>query len=673
MENNQQRTLDEDRTPNGHNAPQLIANSAQSGSLLAAIKGQLATCKSFDFCVAFVAESGLQVLIEAFNELRERGVKGRLLTSTYLNFNSPAVFNKLLQYDNIETRVFQGNLHAKGYMFDDGHTGTVIVGSSNMTQMALTCNKEWNVLYRSYDAEGLLQGLKVEFDSLWNDDQTVCLAPGWIEKYSSFRNAVAPVPRNRSAFREGDAPTGDIESKKAPTPNKMQKSALEALAVIHRKGDPRALLVSATGTGKTYLSAFDVLSARPKRVLFLAHRRRILDASRASYERLLGDSYTFDTYAFGKDVAKATCVFAMCSTVAPHIEEFRPDEFDYIVIDEAHRVASATYLKILDFFKPAFVLGMTATPNRTDGYDVYALFNHVIAYQITLQDALAEDMLAPFHYFGIADLSIDDAAVDDLNLFGKLTSDERVRHIVEKIEEYSISRVNRRGLIFCNRNAEASELSRKFNELGYKTVAISGADSDDVRDRAISALESGRIEYIFSVDIMNEGVDIPSLNQVIMLRRTDSSIVFVQQLGRGLRKDAASGKEYVLVLDFIGNYQSNYLVPVALSGDKTYNKDRLRRLVQEGDSVIPGCSTVSFDKVSESRIYQAIDGGDFTSIRFLRSEYLDLRQRLGRIPSLADFDQAGSIDPLLIFRNASLGSYHAFLSRYERGVRRCVR
>ena len=304
---------------------------------------------------------------------------------------------------------------------------------------------------------------------------------------------------------------------------------------------------------------------------------------------------------------------------------------------------------------------MTATPNRTDGYDVFALFNHVIAFQITLQDALAEEMLAPFHYFGIHDLEIDDETVEDTALFGRLTSDERVRHITEKIEEYSVTKSNRRGLIFCNRNAEAEELSRKFNALGYRTTAISGQDSDEVRDVAISRLEAGELEYIFSVDIMNEGVDIPSLNQIIMLRRTDSAIIFIQQLGRGLRLD--SGKEYALILDFIGNYQSNFLVPIALSGDKTYNKDRLRRLVQEGDSVIPGCSTVSFDRISEARIYKAIDGGNFTSARFLKNEYLDLRQKLGKIPSLLEFDRNGSIDPLLIFKSSK--SYHDFLSKCE--------
>jgi superfamily II DNA or RNA helicase len=216
---------------------------------------------------------------------------------------------------------------------------------------------------------------------------------------------------------------------------------------------------------------------------------------------------------------------------------------------------------------------MTATPARTDGYDVYALFNHVIAYRITLADALEMEMLAPFHYFGIADLMVDDEAVDDVRLFARLTSDERVRHITERIEQYSVRREGRRGLVFCNRNDEAAALSARFNELGYRTRAISGATSDSERNRAIEDLEAGRLEYLFSVDILNEGVDIPSVNQIIMLRRTESAIVFVQQLGRGLRKEPT--KEYTLVLDFIGNYRQNYLVPIALADDHSYNKDTL--------------------------------------------------------------------------------------------------
>lgn len=662
MTTQRQIDIEFDSLTRENDSPKLIANSkATGGTLLSVIKEQLSACGSFDFCVAFVADGGLQILVETFQELKQRGIKGRLLTSTYLNFNSPDVFRKLLEYDNMEVRVFQGNLHAKGYIFDKGETSTVIVGSSNMTQTALTCNKEWNVLYQTVENSRLLGELRGEFNSLWNDTSTVLLSQDWIENYAAYRSARPSKPKSKPTFQATVSPTmNDLEEIK---PNKMQQRALEALGVIHRKGETRALLVSATGTGKTFLSAFDVLAFKPRRVLFLAHRRRIIDASRASYERLLGNTYTFDTYQTGKHISNATCVFAMCSSVAKHLSDFRPDEFDYIVIDEAHRTGSQGYQSIMSHFTPRFYLGMTATPNRTDGYDVFALFNHVIAFQITLQDALAEEMLAPFHYFGIHDLEIDDETVEDTALFGRLTSDERVRHITEKIEEYSVTKSNRRGLIFCNRNAEAKELSHKFNAFGYRTTAISGQDPDEVRDAAISRLEAGELEYIFSVDIMNEGVDIPSLNQIIMLRRTDSAIIFIQQLGRGLRLN--DGKEYALVLDFIGNYQSNFLVPIALSGDKTYNKDRLRRLVQEGDSAIPGCSTVSFDRISEARIYKAIDGGDFTSVRFLKNEYLDLRQKLGKIPSLLEFDRNGSIDPLLIFKNSGLGSYHAFLSKYE--------
>ena len=354
----------------------------------------------------------------------------------------------------------------------------------------------------------------------------------------------------------------------------------------------------------------------------------------------------------------------MCSTICRHLDDFKPDSFDYIVIDEAHRVGSESYQRITSFFTPRFYLGMTATPNRTNNdFDVFALFNHVIAYQITLQDALANEMLVPFHYFGIADLAVDYEEQDDVSLFARLTSDERVRHVTEAIERYTVDKRDRKGLVFCNRNDEARELSEKFNRLGYRTRAVTGEDADAVRDEAIASLESGELEYLFSVDIFNEGIDIPAVNQIVMLRRTESAIVFVQQLGRGLRK--LEGKDYTLVLDFIGNYQKNFFVPVALSGDKTYNKDRLRRIVREGSSVIPGYSTVSFDCVSEARIYRAIDGGKFTATKFLRDEYAALRQMLGRIPTLEDFDKNDSVDPLLIIKK--FGSYYEFLARYEKG------
>lgn len=396
-------------------------------------------------------------------------------------------------------------------------------------------------------------------------------------------------------------------------------------------------------------------------MLFIAHRERILRASLKSYKTILGDDHTYGLYTGGSIKPNVSCMFAMVMTLKGHLEEFDPEEFDYIIIDEAHRTGSSSYQKILEYFQPKFCLGMTATPSRTDGYDVYRLFNNVIAYRITLQDALENDMLAPFHYFGIADLEIDDDTVDDPSLFNRLASAERANHVMNKIEEYSVNKQDRRGLIFCNLNEEATRLSRLFNEHGYRTAAISGHDSDQERQRQIGRLESGDLQYLFSVDILNEGVDIPSINQIIMLRRTESAIVFVQQLGRGLRK--SPGKDYVLVLDFIGNYQQNYLVPIALSGDRTYKKDSLRRVVKEGNTIIPGSSTISFDRISEARIFHALDEGKFDSARLIRNEYLHLKQVLGHIPTLEQFDENESIDPLLIIKK--YGSYAAFLEKYE--------
>lgn len=646
--------------------PMFVYNSKEAGtSLLSVIERQLATCRAFDFCVAFVADSGLQPLVEVLADLARRGVKGRFLTSTYLNFNSPDVFRKLLDYPNIDTRVYQGSMHAKGYLFESIGTSTVIVGSSNLTQSALTCNKEWNVLFRSYDSGGMLLQMRREFNSLWSDDATQPVTSEWIDQYERYRkDGGKPTPRRPTFFFGDELVLEHGSSVPRIRPNAMQTQALEALKVLHVRHEPRALLVSATGTGKTYLSAFDVSAVKPSRVLFLVHRRRILQASMQSYQRVLGDRYTYGLFEPGRASDDITCLFAMCSTICRHLGEFTPDAFDYIVIDEAHRTGSGSYQAITSYFKPGFYLGMTATPNRTgNDFDVFALFNHVIAYQITLQDALANDMLAPFHYFGIADLAIDYEEQDDLSLFSRLTSNERVRHIVEKIEEYTVDKSHRKGLVFCNRNDEARDLSDSFNKLGYRTVAVSGGDGDAVRDGAIARLESGELEYIFTVDIFNEGIDIPSVNQIIMLRRTESAIVFVQQLGRGLRK--SEGKDYTLVLDFIGNYQKNFFVPVALSGDRTFNKDGLRRIVHEGSAAIPGCSTVSFDKISEARIFKAIDGGKFTAAKFLKDEYMGLRQMLGHIPTLREFDKNGSIDPLLIM--SKFGSYHAFLKKYERG------
>ena len=447
--------------PDDRYSPRILGNDdTASANVLATLKSEMRDCVSFAFSVAFVTSSGMPVLAAILADLRERNIPGRILTSTYLNFNDPDALRKLLEYPNIETRVYQGDLHAKGYFFNKEQISTIIIGSSNLTQKALTCNKEWNILFRSFPDGKMLLDAKEQYEKLWDDPLSTPLTNAWVSEYENFlrqHKSSPAVVRSTRAFRLSAenaalksnaliASTGATEEVAARkiVPNKMQEKALEALKVLHDRDEPRALLVSATGTGKTYLSALDVERQKPRKVLFIAHRQRILSASEISFKNVLGDRYSYKLYGGSSKETDATCLFAMVGTLAKHLDDFAPDCFDYIIIDEAHRTGAEGYRKILEYFTQKFVLGMTATPSRTDGYDVYSLFNHVIAYRITLQDALDNELLTPFHYFGIADLEIDDEQQDDFSLFNKLTSKDRVDHVLAKIDEYSVEKSNRK-------------------------------------------------------------------------------------------------------------------------------------------------------------------------------------------------------------------------------------
>ena len=352
--------------------------------------------------------------------------------------------------------------------------------------------------------------------------------------------------------------------------------------------------------------------------------------------------------------------------------------------DEAHHVPADTYQKVMKHFTPKLWLGMTATPDKRDdnieGRNVYELFDHQIAYEIRLQQAMEENLLCPFHYFGITDLAIigdDEEASRD---FSVLTSDERVKHIINEADYYGYSGDKVKGLIFCSSIKETEELSEKFNHMinpstgqKFRTIALNGSASEQERQNAFERLAMNKedatadhepLDYIFSVEILNEGVDIVEVNQVIMLWPTQSPIVFIQQLGRGLRK--AYGKEYVVILDFIGNYNNNFMIPIALSGDRTYNKDNIRRYIMEGGRVIPGASTVHFDEISRKRIFVSVDKANFSDIKLIRENYTNLKNKLGHIPRLLDFDDYGEMDVIRIFDNNSLGSYYKFLVKYEK-------
>jgi superfamily II DNA or RNA helicase len=454
----------------------------------------------------------------------------------------------------------------------------------------------------------------------------------------------------------------------------MQVEALENIEKLRSEGKNKALLISATGTGKTYLSAFDAKKFSPQRLLFIVHRRNIAEAAMMTFKSIFGSSKTYGLYS-GHAVEKdKDFLFSTIQTISrdSHLEQFSKDDFDYIVIDETHRAAADSYLKVMRHFEPKFMLGMTATPERTDGVDVFELFDHNIAYEIRLQKALEMKILCPFHYYGITDLTVNGACIDELADFNALVSDERIKHILRQIEFYSTDTSNITGLVFCSSIDECIKLAEEFNKRGFQSIALTGGNSEEERKGAIKRLESqdksDKIDFIFSVDIFNEGVDIPSVNLVLMLRPTESAIIFVQQLGRGLRK--SNNKDYLTVVDFIGNYKKNFLVPIALYGDTSYNKDTLRKLMYGGANLIPGASTINFDTVSRDRIYAAIDAANLQTKKDLTTDYNLLKYKLGYEPMMMDFVSHGARDPYSFVKYSK--SYFNFTASLNTETRKLV-
>lgn len=632
--------------------PKLLLNNYKQGIKVShELITQLNACEAFYFSVAFINKSGLAVLKQTLINLKDKGIRGKIITSTYLGFNHPNVFKELLMFDNIEVCIYEDEqigFHPKGYIFKNNNNYKIIIGSSNLTQSALATNQEWNIMIDASSDNDFVEEINNEFKLQWQ--HSVPLTKEWIEEYEkTYIPKSIPINHKHQNIQ----------------PNLMQQEALASLSALRNQKKDKALLISATGTGKTYLSAFAVKNADPKRMLFVVHRENIVHEAMNTYKNII-KNHTFGLFTGNDKDINSDYIFATIQTIhkQKYRELFKLDTFDYIIIDEVHRAGAASYQELIDYFKPQFLLGMSATPERSDHFDIYKMFDYNIAYEIRLQQAMEYDLLCPFHYYGISDIAVDGISIDDKTSFNNLVTEVRVNHIIDKIELYSYSGNKARGLIFCSRKDEAIELSNLFNQKGYHTVALTSDDSEIKRQNAIDKLENDNLDYIFTVDIFNEGIDIPKINQIIMLRPTQSAIIFVQQLGRGLRKNAS--KDYVVVIDFIGNYEKNFLIPIALSGNYTYDKDSLRRFISEGSLLLPGASTIDFDLISKKKIYEAIDQAKFNDLKIIKDSYQQLKDKLGRIPNLSDFDKYDSIDPLRIFQNKSLGSYHKFLSKYEK-------
>lgn len=635
--------------------PSLVLNDEQ-GTVLQALRAELKTASSFTFSVAFVSPGGLALLKQALIDFD--GV-GEIVTSDYLGFNSPTAFLELLALAELGVRVrihTSGAFHPKGYVFRRPDGVTAILGSSNLTEAALIKNHEWNIRVAAASESDLAE----QFTNLIDSElqRSAPLTHAWITEYAS--GWMPPSPRQQLGISHGVAPATRSEIR----PNAMQTGALEAIAALRESGERRGLVISATGTGKTILAALDVRAASPERVLFIAHREQILDRATDEFARVLGAPAA----QFGKLVGASRdidhrYVFATVQTLSrPEVlSTLDPDAFDYILIDEVHRATAATYRRVIEHFRPAFLLGLTATPERSDGTSVFELFDFNVPYEIRLGAALEQGMLSPFHYYGVADITFDDGTTttDATPLF-RLISADRIDHLMRALHRYGQAGVAPRGLIFCSRKQEARQLSGELNQRELRgrrlrTVALTGDDSVEYREQQVNRLEAGELDYILTVDIFNEGVDIPSVNQVVMLRQTQSAIVFVQQLGRGLRK--APDKEYVVVIDFIGNYTNNYLIPIALFGDDSLNRESIRRslIAAEERGAIAGLSSVQFDRIAHDRVLRSLQTAQLDSLPNLKAAIETVRNRLGRMPALQDFLRFESVDPVILATKT--GSY----------------
>jgi superfamily II DNA or RNA helicase len=629
--------------------PQLVVNGPDE-QVKTHLEQELRYCTGFTFAVAFISNAVLTDLKVLFADLAAKPVSGRILTSTYLAFNQPKVFAELLKIPNVEVRILDQDtaFHAKGYMFEKEHHQTFIIGSSNLTSNALIKNYEWNIKFSSARNGALTRQIQHQIETQWQQAQP--LTTTWLAEYEKYYATTMPAPATLTAFK----PT--ISSKLIP--NAMQKSALNALHQLRARHEHRGMVISATGTGKTYLGAFDVQQYQPRKFLFVVHREQILHKAMTSFQQVLGGHPSDYGILSGKRKdLNCKYLFATIQTLARDaiLSQFDPKTFDYILIDEAHKSGAESYRKVIDYFQPDFLLGMTATPERTDDFNVYELFDYHIAYEIRLQDAIEADMLSQFHYIGITDYEYPGFTIDDRTPLKHLVAEERMRYVMEQLDYYGHDGTQVHGLIFCSRTDEAHEIAQIMTAEGHPAVALTGIDSLSQREATVRRFEDDEIEYIVTVDIFNEGIDIPKINQVVMLRNTESSIIFIQQLGRGLRK--SPGKDFVTIIDFIGNYQNNYLIPIALTGDQSLNKDRLRHQISINQTV--GLSSINFSEIARERIYNSINNSNLTLLTKLRENYLNLKNKLGRIPLLNDFQTLGSTNAQIFVDKYE--NYHQFL------------
>lgn len=652
---------------------QFISNK-EDYNFFDSLKNNLYKCSEFKMSVAFISWGGIQNFFPIFEELERRNIKGQILTTTYEDFTKPEVLQKIHSYTNLELKIYVPNnekdgFHTKGYLFQNDNQWTIIIGSSNITQRALKTNQEWNLLQseecqENHEPGALAKTVLEEFNRLWDSPYAAEFSDDFL---ISYRDYLIKNKANQEKIYEAKKHTffayknNKNKVEEVIQPNRMQQEAIVNLARLRESGVNKALAVAATGSGKTYLAAFDVaMQFKPKHMLFIVHRDNILEKSCESFKQiLLEDDSNFGFYNGSEKCAHCKYVFASTNTLIRHYEEFDKEEFDYIILDEAHHATAPGNQKILNYFKPKFLLGLTATPERMNG-DVFSVFDNHVAVEIRLRDALKYELVCPFNYFALSDVEEvdytklkkkpgEDGYLDEVARM--LAIGRRVDYVIEKMNYYGHDGNKAKVLGFCATVEHANFMAQEFNKrLGEgKAVALSGDDNDsDSRQFYIDKLENDndKLSYIFTVNIFNEGVDIPTVNTILMLRPTQSAIVFIQQLGRGLRK--LDNKEFLTVLDFVGNYQKSFLMAVAFNGKAGTNKRKLQKQVKEDFKDLPN-AFIHMDPIIKEQILRQLEKERFMTMVNMSEEYFTFK-RLNcdnKVPFLTDFLKPGlNIEPL---------------------------
>lgn len=597
----------------------------------------LKKAESVDIIVSFLMESGVKMLLRELDNALKRGAQIRILTGNYLGITQPSALYLIKRKlgDRVDLRFYsekERSFHPKSYIFHYSDHSELYIGSSNISRSALTSGIEWNYRFSSRTDQKNYDKFFQTFEELF-ENHSIVIDDEELRRYSKNWHRPA-VSKDLDKYDVTDQESEDTKVRVLFEPMGAQIEALCALEDTRAEGARRTLIQAATGIGKTYLAAFD--SKEYERVLFVAHREEILNQAAVSFKNVRNS----DDYGFFNKNDKCndkSVIFASVATLgrSEYLNEryFSPDYFDYVVIDEFHHAVNEQYRRIVEYFKPQFLLGLTATPERMDGRNIYEICDYNVPYEISLKDAINKGMLVPFHYYGI----FDDTDYSGLHIVrGKYDEKELNEtyignvHRHDLIYKYYCKYGSKRALGFCCSRVHAEEMAREFCKRGIPSAAVySNANGELSEDRsaAIEKLRNGEIKVIFSVDMFNEGVDITSVDMVLFLRPTESPIVFLQQFGRGLRR--SKGKEYLNVLDFIGNYEKAGRVRFLLTGKSLSEKEHYNPADR---SAFPDDCLIDFD-MKLIDLFSEMDKKHLKVEDQIRNEFFRVKDLLGKRPS----------------------------------------